>query len=196
MNKEDLLRNIAETAYNVGFGAKKHFATFDITSKLPGTIAFASSAVGIFSLLFESTSKKYLSAAFIVFGFVGLRISTWDHKKMDYAEAGEKLTAIFNRLKALYFNVKAAETADLSVYENELSAIWDANTKPGRSDQILFSDWYAHYKFFWQQQIEWIEESRPFSFWRDKLPLSFSAFLMLAVVGSILTFVLSSSCQR
>lgn len=191
MKKEDLLRDIAETAYNVGYGAKKHFATYDITAKMPGFIAFSSTAVGVFSLLVEYTSKKYLSAAFIVFGMVGLRITMWDHKKMEYAEAGEALTAVFNRLKALYFQVKAAEDADLTKFEKELSTIRNEYSRLGRSDQILFSDWYAHYKFFWQQQIGWIEESRPFSFWRDKLPLSFSAVVVLAVLGAIVTFALN-----
>ena len=30
MDKDDLLKHIAETGYNVGFGAKLHFATYDI----------------------------------------------------------------------------------------------------------------------------------------------------------------------
>ena len=34
MTKEVLLKRIAESAYNVGFGAKKHFATYDITLEL------------------------------------------------------------------------------------------------------------------------------------------------------------------
>ena len=191
MKKEDLLRNIAETAYNVGYGAKKHFATYDITAKMPGFIAFSSTAVGVFSLLVEYTSKKYLSAAFIVFGVVGLRISMWDHKKTEYAEAGEALTAVFNRLKSLHFQVKAAPDADLPKFEKELASIRNEYSKLGRSDQILFSDWYAHYKFFWQQQIEWIEENRPFSFWRDKLPLSFSAVVVLTVLGAIGAFALN-----
>lgn len=40
------------------------------------------------------------------------------------------------------------------------------------SKQILFSDWYAHYKFFWQYQIDWVANQKNFSFWRDKVPLT------------------------
>lgn len=185
MTREDLLRNIAETAYNVGYGAKKHFATYDIVAKLPGLIAFLSTAVGIFSLLVECPSKKYLSAAFIVFGMAGLRTAMWDHKKREYAEGGEALTKLFNRLKALNFQVKSAKDADLPELERELASMQTEYSELGRSDQILFSDWYAHYKFFWQQQTEWIEEVRPFSFWRDKVPLSFSAFVVLGILGGI-----------
>jgi hypothetical protein len=189
MTREDLLRNIAETAYNVGYGAKKHFATYDIIAKLPGLIAYSSTAVGVFSLLVEYTSKKYLSAAFIVLGVAGLRITMWDHKKSEYAESGEALTGLFNRLKTLYFQVKSATEAELPVFEKELTLMQGEYSKLGRSDQILFSDWYAHYKFFWQQQIDWIEETRPFNFWLDKLPLSFSALVVLIVLGAIAALV-------
>jgi hypothetical protein len=44
------------------------------------------------------------------------------------------------------------------------------------SEQILFSDWWAHYKFFAQQQIDWIERHKRFTL-KDKIPLS--ARLML-----------------
>ena len=56
------------------------------------------------------------------------------------------------------------------------------------SKQILFSDWYAHYKFFWQHQIEWVDEQKKFDFFRDKVPLSlyvFIAALILMVIGFI-----------
>ena len=47
MNKLDLLKSIAEKGYDVGFGAKKHFATYDIIEKTPGLISFSSMAFGI-----------------------------------------------------------------------------------------------------------------------------------------------------
>lgn len=50
MNNDDLLRHIAETAYNVGYGAKMHFSTYDIVDKTPGLISFFSMAFGVFSL--------------------------------------------------------------------------------------------------------------------------------------------------
>ena len=190
MKREDLLRNISETAYNVGYGAKKHFATFDIIAKLPGIIAFSSTAVGVFSLLVEYPSKKFLSAAFIVFGMAGLRIGMWDHKKTEYAEAGEALTAVFNKLKALHFQVKAAKDEDLPKFEEALADLQGEYSRLGRSNQILFSDWYAHYKFFWQQQIQWIEEYRKFGFWRDKVPLSLSAAVLFIIVVSIVSIVI------
>ena len=45
MDKDRLLRLIAEKGYDVLFGVKKTFATYDIVSKGPGWIGFLSLAV-------------------------------------------------------------------------------------------------------------------------------------------------------
>lgn len=61
MDKDGLLKSIAEMGYNVGFGAKKHFATYDIVQKVPGAIGFVSMAIGIFALIFEPLSEATVS---------------------------------------------------------------------------------------------------------------------------------------
>lgn len=186
MTKDDLLRSIAETGYNVGFGAKKHFATYDLVAKVPGLIGFVSMAVGIFALFLEQLSTKHLSAAFIVLGVAGLCINHYDHKKQSYANAGSELTELFNRLKSLYFNVKETKGADLCQFESELANIEQDYYSKCISEQILFSDWYAHYKFFWQHQIGWIEEQKNFGFFHDKIPLSLVVSVVVAVVAAII----------
>jgi sensor histidine kinase YesM len=185
MTKPDLLKHIAQTGYNVGYGAKKHFATYDIAAKAPGSISFLTFAVGLYFLLVDFTAKKYFSAACIILGILGLRISVWDHKKDDYSEVGRKLTGLFNRTKALYYQVKASEKKDLSQFESELSALQDEYNETCLSGQMLFSDWYAHYKFFWQQQIDWMDEQLHFRLFRDKLPLSFTAFVALLIISGV-----------
>ena len=82
MKKSDLLKSIAEKGYDIGFGAKKHFATYDIIEKTPGLISFISMAIGIYALCVDSLSTKIVSATFIVLGVVGLYISMNIHKKM------------------------------------------------------------------------------------------------------------------
>jgi len=188
MTKQDLLKDIADTAYNVGFGAKKHFATYDMTTKMPGLIAFISTGFGVFGLVFDILTTKALSATFIVLGIMGICITLYDHKKEKYADAGTKLTNLFNRLKALYFNVKATPKTDLLEFEQELVAIEDDYSKVGISDQMLFSGWFAHYKFFWEHQIDWIDEQKHFRFFRDKVPLSLtvSAALAIAIILSLI----------
>jgi hypothetical protein len=174
MTKDDLLKLIAETGYNVGFGAKKHFATYDIVEKAPGFIGFVSMAVGVFSLFVNSLTDNYLSATFIVLGISGLYISFYDHYKMDYENAGKEITKIFNDLKRIYFETKSCTDNQTPQLEMELHNLENKFYQVSISKQILFSDWYAHYKFFWQHQIDWINEQKEFSFFRDKIPLSFS----------------------
>jgi hypothetical protein len=189
MKKEDLLKQIADAAYNVGFGAKKHFATYDVVEKAPGIIAFSSMGVGIFGLIIDILSAKFLSAAFLVLGIAGFYIERYNVDKDNYAEKGTDLTQLFNELKTLYYRVKASDADDLSQNEEELKRILDYYYKSCLHKQILFSDWYAHYKFFWQHQIDWIDEEKHFKFWRDKVPLSLSIFFSALLLGSITLIV-------
>ncbi|MBC2663745.1 SLATT domain-containing protein [Novosphingobium flavum] len=104
----------------------------------------------------------------------------------SYSQEGERLTALFYRLRDLYRDVQAtAEGVDLAAYRVRLDAIQAEVFGSNQSKQILFSDWYAHYKFFWQQQIEWIDEQKEFTLWRDKVPLSFSFTLAVSVLALV-----------
>ena len=186
MNRSDFLKCIAETGYNVGFGAKKHFATYDLVEKSPGWISFISIAFGIYSLAFKELSTSFLSASFTVLGVVGLYVSMYDAKKSDYEKAGVELTKIYNQLRALYYSVQSkSDSDDLTNLISEYQQLESQYYSVGLSKQILFSDWYAHYKFFWQHQIEWVEEQKNFSFFRDKVPLSFYMFLVVLIVMAI-----------
>ena len=186
MKRDDLLKCIADTGYNVGFGAKKHFATYDLVEKSPGWISFISIAFGIYSLAFKELSTSFLSASFTVLGVVGLYVSMYDAKKSDYEKAGVELTKIYNQLRALYYSVQSKSDSDdltnlISGYQQLESQYYSV----GLSKQILFSDWYAHYKFFWQHQIEWVDEQKKFNFFRDKVPLSCYVFLIVVIVMAI-----------
>lgn len=184
MKKDQLLRSIAETGYNVGFGGRKHWATYDIVDKVPGLIGFLSTAFGIFALIYDKLSEKHLSAAFIVFGLIALYITFYDANKSKYTESANKLTTLFNSLRDLYRTVQSYSDDDVDVFVDQLHAIEKDYYAACISKQILFSDWYAHYKFFWQYQIDWVDEQKKFRFFRDKLPLSFMFWvvLMFAIV--------------
>ena len=186
MNKSDLLKSIAEKGYDVGFGAKKHFATYDIIEKAPGLISFSSMAFGIFALAVKGLSTELISAIFIVLGVVGLYISLYDHKKSSYEQSGVALTKLYNELKALYLKVKNIdEESDFSELQKELFDIENRYYPACISKQILFSNWYAHYKFYWEHQIEWVSEKLKFSFFRDKIPLSLWLAILVIVIGLV-----------
>lgn len=188
MKKDQLLKSIAETAYNVGFGGRKHWATYDIVDKVPGLIGFLSTAFGIFALIYDKLSEKSLSAAFIVFGLIGLYITFYEPNKSKYAESANKLTALFNALRDLYRTVQSHPNDDVDLYIDQLHLIEKNYYDTCISKQILFSDWYAHYKFFWQYQIDWVDEQKKFKLFRDKLPLSFM-FWMVVLLGGVVVYV-------
>lgn len=190
MNKESLLKHIAETAYNVGFGAKKHFATFDLIEQAPRIIGFLSMAAAIFALVFEPLSTKAVSATFIVFGVIALHIGAYESDKRKYDVAGVKLTQLLNELKRLYMSVQTAEGTETDEFVQKLHAIESEYYDASLSRQILFSDWFAHYKFFWQQQISWIDREIKFRLFRDKIPLSF-----IVTVISLLVLLVAWACD-
>jgi len=182
MNRDDLLKLIADTAYNIGFGAKKHFATFDIVTKVPGLIRIFSIAVGIYFLALDALPNRFLSASFIILGIISLYISFYDSQKDKYEEAGIALIQLFNELKKLYFHVKEAGDDTLPESIEKLTQIENKYYQLSISKQILFSDWYTHYKFFWQYQIDWVEEQKHFKLFTDKIPLT---FLIMVLFSSI-----------
>lgn len=192
MTKEDLLKQIAESAYNIGFGAKKSFATFDIVDKIPGILNFCALAIGILALVIDELNIKIVSASLIIFGVIGIYISKYDDKKDEYATSGSKITEMFNELKSLYHSVKAK--SDDTNFDEDISKMKEIENKFDSSTipkQILFSDWYAHYKFFWQwaTHIKWLETELKLTFVENKIPLSFIVFIgvvLLIFVGSLI----------
>lgn len=184
MKQEELLKYIAQTGYNVGFGAKKHFATYDIVEKVPGLIGFVSIAIGIYALVFDYLAKDFISALFLVLGVVGLYINFWDSKKLVYEKTGTKLIQLFNELEKLYLETKSANPDSLSEIETKVGDIQSQYYGSALSKQILFSNWYAHYKFFWEHQITWLDEQLHFKLFRDKIPLSLT-YWVIAILLTI-----------
>jgi len=157
MNKDALLKLIAETGYNIGYAAKKHLATYDIVEKLPGWIAIISLAAGVFALIYPALSANYVSAIFIVIGIASLFLNFYIDQKEAYATAGSDLTSKFHELRMLYQLVKSTpDASDFSNSVTELKAIQAHAQSLNLKKQVFMSDWYAHYKFFWQSQTGWM----------------------------------------
>ena len=179
MDREGLLKTIAEKGYDIGFGAKKTFATYDIVEKGPGWIGFLSFVVGLFGLIYEALAAKLPSAILLTAGVAALYISFY--KSRDYEDTGIKLTQLFNRLRDLYRTVQAG--GDIDTSRADLSAIEAEYYAVSVSKQIFLSDWYAHYKFFAQAQTGWIDEQLHFDLWKDKIPLSAKIVVIVVIVG-------------
>lgn len=187
MDKDALLKCIAETGYNVGFGAKKHFATYDLVERVPGWITFFSLTIGVLGLVYEPLAQKLPAALLVVVGIVGLYVGAYDSRKADYEAVGNKLIGLFYELRDLYRSVQAG--TDPVAGHAALSAIEARYVGVSISKQMFPADWYAHYKFFWQTQIEWIDEQKKFRFFRDKIPLSFMVFCAALLIATPLAVV-------
>lgn len=186
MNRDALLKLIAETAYNTGYGAKKHFATYDIIEKLPGWVALFSAGAAALALFVPAFEEKWVSATFIIISIGTGNILLYDRDKSKYAQVGEALTERFHELRVLYQEVKTEQPGtNLPAHAQRHAEIQANALKTNVAKQIFLSDWYAHYKFFWQQQTGWLDEQLHFTLLRDKLPLSFTALIAVVAIAAV-----------
>lgn len=183
MDKKSAMRLIAEKAYDVGYSAKLHFSTYDIVEKAPGWIGLISIVVGILSLIISWLADKQMSAAITILGVAGLYIVFYAEKKDKYLAAGQRLTALFNRLKKLSADCESADQIS-GEHLKELENIEEEFNSICMSKHIFGASWLAHKKFFWEHQIGWIDEQIHFKLFRDKIP--FSAYLVIFLLFSAL----------
>ena len=151
--------------------------------------------VGVFALFIEVLATKHISAILIVLGITGLLINLYNETKQTYEQKGVIPTKLFNELKSVYFSVKSSDKSDFIEKAEKLSEIESRYYMNCISKQNLFSDWYAHYKFFGQYQIDWVDKQKHFKFWRDKVPLSFIACCLLTIL-CVLAFGLYYAYSR
>ncbi len=184
MNNNDLKKHIAETAYNVGYAAKLHFSSFELNEKLPSLISFISISCGIYALVYDELSTKFASSTLVILGVIGIYVSLKSNNDQDFKAKGDELTDLFNELKHLMAEIKQQPNEAKAVLE-KLKNIEERFNKSCASHHIIFSTWLAHYKFFAEQQIGWIEEYKTFNFWKDKVPLTFWVSMFGLLVFSI-----------
>lgn len=187
MNKESLLKEIATNGYNVGIGAKKNFASYDILIKLPSWVGFVSLSIGVLQLGYDSLGgNKELSAFLIIISVAIMYLNCFNAKIDDFNEEGIRLTKIFNSLRLLYFKVKDSDNEDYNTESNELSEILNEYYSKSITKQVFMSQWYAHYKFFYEMQIDWVDEQLNFKFIKDKVPASIKIIVSTTIIAILI----------
>lgn len=196
MKKTDLQNTIAWTGYNVGFGAKKNFATYDIMSKVPTVTSLLVTSIGIIGLGWPELVNKCVSAFLLIIGITAFAIEKFCDDPSEFMREGERENKLFFNLKDLYFNVKAKEEdADVSEEETEFKRLKDEFYSGTKARQLLTADWGAHYKFFNQYDIKWIDkEIGGFNWWRDKFPSSLKGAILLVLILAALIFAMIQYC--
>lgn len=190
MNKQTLLSIIAENGYNVGFGAKKTFATFDIVEKVPNLLGLIIFIVGVIQLRFPGYKHNNdISVILICISAAVLYINFYNTEKSKYEKVGIEITEIYYHLRDIYYSVKNSSEENFDEQYKEVKEIMNKFYEISITKQILFSDWYAHYKFFVQMQYEWINEQKKFSLFKDMIPKSLIVVLIFSVAFIVIFVV-------
>ena len=187
MNKTALLKELADNGYNIGFGAKKNFATYDIVNKLPGIISLIGLLIGVGQLAYPSYNYSTgISTILIMASIIALTMGSYNSEKERYQNVGVEMTTLFNQLRVLYYNVQNSTEEEFTTEVEEMERIKARFYEISISQQIFGADWYAHYKFFSQHQIDWVNEQKQFKFVKDKLPKSFLLFILCSILVTYL----------
>lgn len=185
MDKDRLLRAVAEKGYDVVFGVKKTFATYDIVSKGPGWIGFISSAVGVIALIYDPLSAKFPSAILVIAGIASLYLSFY--RTEEYERAANAQLILYHKLKVLYRSLQSG--MDVGVAKVEYDAIESAYYSVTVGKQVFLSGWYAHYKLFAESQYDWMDEQLHFT-WKDKWPVSARLSAIAAAIAIVVGLAL------
>lgn len=190
MTKEMVLKSLATNGYNVGFGAKKNFASYDVVIKLPSWIGFITLALGIIQLGYPVVGNcKWLSTILILVSVAALYINVFNSTADNFEKEGIRLTQLFNKLRNLYLKVKSSDKNDFTEELNEMNSIMDDFYSNVISKQVFLSQWFAHFKFFYEMQIDWVDEQLKFGFFKDKIPNSLkSAIIVLLIIFLIFVY--------
>lgn len=184
MDYQLALKLIAEKAYDVGYTAKLHFSTYDIVEKAPGWIGLISLVIGVLALYIDFLAAKHVSALITVIGICSLYITYYADSKELYFLAGNKLTELLDQLKGMSAQCKSNQQFT-AADQAQLDQITADFRSACQRKHILFSGWLAHKKFFWDHQIDWIAEHREFRFFRDKIPFSVYALMVVILIALV-----------
>lgn len=184
MTKEKLLKTIATNGYNVGFGAKKNFASHDIVVKLPSWVGFITLAIGILQLGYSNLgNNKELSAILILISVASLYIGFYNSSIESFQKEGDRLIIIFNKLRDLYYTVETTTKQNYSAEKTEMDNLMTEYYSHNIAKQVFLSQWFAHFKFFYETQIDWIDKELEFKFFKDKFPNSLKSTIILLILA-------------
>ncbi len=195
MNKESLLKAIAEKGYVVSFAANLNFATYDIVTGWPPKVSFFSLAISIIGLVCPEISTYWITVPILLMSIACIYTENYSKHIEQYGERGRDNIQQWNKLKELYIRVKNNnEGTDFMEENQQLEAISEEFYKTTEYDQIFPANWLAHYKLFYKKDYHWMDEQLHFTFWRDKFPSDLKVILLLVILLSIVFFCVNCQC--
>lgn len=194
MDKEALQTIVTRIAYNTGFGAYKHFATYFVLTKAPGWIGLITALIGLTQLAgYNAGYERPISITLLFLGMVTWSIAAQYQNKDEYNTIGKELNRLFHRLMEIYLYSKNASKDELIDLNTEVGSINQQLQDISITKQVMFSDLLAHYSFFYKADIVWLEEARGFTFWKDKVPANMKLFsivlFLVTLIGLAIKYV-------
>ncbi|PFF51384.1 SLATT domain-containing protein [Bacillus cereus] len=197
MDKETLLHNIARTAYNIGFGGKKHFVTYDIYRVFPRLISILVTIIGVYqlSIWYKSVDnegvKDFISISLIAVGIIGLVLDLLGDNKQEYNIVGKKMLRYFNELSDMYFEIKNQQGPinNWESYEQRRREIIDDVDQCSLSNQAIFTHWWTHIAFFKTMQSNWVIKELKLGF-KDRYPIfHIETVIFLIIIVLLIVFI-------
>ncbi len=187
--KQDLLKKIAEKGYVIGYADNLNFSTYDIVTKLPKAFGLFSIVAGILGLGWSEFMPKPISVVILIMGVASIYIERFTPDIDSYRNRGIKNTEQLNRLKDLYAEVKDLEdNSDFHSINERYVAIENEFNTGSEPNQIMFSNWYAHFKLFCEKDVSWMDEQLHFGWWKDKIPQTAKVWLLASGLAIIVYY--------
>lgn len=180
MKKETLLKYIAEKGYDVSYAAQLNFSTYDIVTGIPPKVTFTSLAMAVIGLIWPNINNYWITIPLLLLSIACIYTERYAKNIDSYGNRGKENTKQWNDLKTLYYQVKDASEEDGFEEEyKKLVEIGDTFNNSSEYDQIVFANWLAHYKLFFEKDYHWMDEQLHFGFFKHKIPTSLIAVLVV-----------------
>jgi hypothetical protein len=190
LNQTDFLNTLAQKGYDIGFGAKKNFSSYDIINKLPSWVGFISLMVGIIQIAYENIPfNKELSIILIFVAIAILYTEGFKSRVDDFHTEGVRLTRLYNKIRDLYTEAKADVNFNYANYDPRYQTILTDFYSSTISKQVFMSQWFAHFKFFGEMQVTWIEEELNLKWFKDKVPNSLKITILFIILITIIILI-------
>ena len=190
--RESLRKRSAQIGYNVGFGARRHFATYEIVEKVPTYFGVITFAFGVIFLKYPNTGlSDFVAVLTTVVGGAIVYLNFYAHEKDKYEEIGKKLNVLYNKAYYIHESSITCNESDLLLLESDLNQINDELQKISIHKQVFFSNEYAHFKLFGESQSDWFVSELKLTFWKDKIPAIWRIYAIVVLLALITCLLLN-----
>lgn len=185
MTEQTIKRQIAREYYNVLYGAKLNFASFDICEKIPTVISVLSLSFGVLGLAFADFNNKVLAALLLIIGIIGIVLKPREAMKDQYFKSGQKLNQLSKQIENLFEEINVNDEDSVVAGRVKLAEFQKQHSEINLPSPVFLSSWYTHYKVFSEHNSDWMCKELNLT-WKDKVPLSLRLTLIVLLIALIL----------